>query len=63
MRLSITFNAPATILHTLQNPEWSAARVQNAYRVVREEYKWERIARMTADIYRRIIAERAIAIW
>jgi glycosyltransferase involved in cell wall biosynthesis len=51
------------ILHTLQHPEWSAARVENAYRVVREEYNWERIARMTADIYRRIIAERAIAIW
>jgi glycogen(starch) synthase len=51
------------ILHTLQHPEWSAARVQNAYRVVREEYNWERIARMTAETYRRIIDERAITDW
>ena len=51
------------ILHTLQYPEWSAARVENAYREVVEEYNWERIARMTADIYRRIIAEREIAAW
>jgi glycosyltransferase involved in cell wall biosynthesis len=51
------------ILHTLQHPEWSASRVENAYRSVREEYNWDRIARMTADTYRRIIAERAIAIW
>jgi glycosyltransferase involved in cell wall biosynthesis len=51
------------ILHTLQHPEWSAARVENAYREVLEQYNWERIARMTADIYRRIIAERAIATW
>jgi glycosyltransferase involved in cell wall biosynthesis len=51
------------ILHTLQHPEWSAERVKNAYRVVQEEYNWDRIARMTADTYRRIIAERAIAIW
>jgi glycogen(starch) synthase len=51
------------ILHTLQYPEWSAARVENAYRVVRDEYNWERIARMTADIYRRIMAERAIMNW
>jgi glycogen(starch) synthase len=51
------------ILHTLQHPEWSAERVKNAYRVVQEEYNWERIARMTAETYRRIVAERAIAIW
>lgn len=51
------------ILHTLQHPEWSAERVKNAYRVVQEEYNWDRIARMTADTYRRIVAERAIAIW
>jgi glycogen(starch) synthase len=51
------------VLHTLQHPKWAAARVKNAYRVVREEYNWEHIARMTADVYRRIIAERAIADW
>jgi glycosyltransferase involved in cell wall biosynthesis len=51
------------ILHTLQHPTWSAMRVENAYRVVRGEYNWERIARLTADVYRQIIAERAISSW
>lgn len=51
------------ILHTLKNPKWAADRVENAYRVVRDEYNWERIARMTADIYRQVIAERAITDW
>jgi glycogen(starch) synthase len=51
------------IIHALQNPQWSAARVANAYRVVREEYNWERIARMTVDVYRRVIGERAISNW
>ncbi len=51
------------ILHTLQHPQWAAARVENAYRMVREVYNWERIARMTADVYRRIIAERATVRW
>lgn len=48
------------IVHTLQHPKWSAARVANAYQVAVEEYNWERIARMTVDVYRRIIAERAV---
>jgi glycogen(starch) synthase len=51
------------IVHTLQYPEWSAARVESAYRVVREVYNWERIARMTADVYRQIIAERTVTDW
>jgi glycogen(starch) synthase len=51
------------IVHTLQHPQWAAARVANAYRVVHQEYNWERIARSTADVYRQIIAERAIAEW
>jgi glycosyltransferase involved in cell wall biosynthesis len=51
------------IVHTLQHPEWSAARVESAYQVVREVYNWERIARMTADVYRQIIAERTLTDW
>jgi glycogen(starch) synthase len=51
------------IVHTLQHPSWSAARVANAYRVVREEYNWERIARMTARVYQRVVAERAVTDW
>jgi len=51
------------IVHTLQHPEWAAARVANAYRMVCQEYNWERIARMTQEVYRRVIAERAITNW
>lgn len=51
------------ILHTLQYPEWSAARVENAYRVVCDDYNWEHIAEMTSDVYRRIEVERAITDW
>jgi glycogen(starch) synthase len=51
------------IVHTLQHPDWSAARVATAYRVAREEYNWERIAGMTAEIYQQIIDERAITDW
>jgi glycosyltransferase involved in cell wall biosynthesis len=51
------------IVHTLQHPKWSAARVENAYRVVVERYNWQHIARMTAGVYRRIIAERAATDW
>lgn len=51
------------IVHTLQHPEWAAARVVNAYRVVREEFSWGRIARLTADVYRRVIDERAVTTW
>lgn len=51
------------ILHTLQHPDWAAARVVNAYRAAREEYNWERIARTTAAVYERVIAERSHAAW
>jgi glycogen(starch) synthase len=51
------------IAHTLQHPEWSASRVESAYREVRQAYNWERIAQLTTDVYRRIVAERALADW
>jgi glycogen(starch) synthase len=51
------------IVHTLQHPKWSAARVENAYRVVRERYNWGHIARMTAGVYRQVIAERRVTNW
>jgi len=51
------------IVHTLQHPEWAAQRVANAYRVVCEEYNWQHIARLTADVYERVIAERAVTDW
>jgi glycosyltransferase involved in cell wall biosynthesis len=51
------------ILHTLQHPTWSAVRVDNAYRLVREQFNWERIADLTRGVYREIIAERTIMDW
>ena len=51
------------ILHTLQFPEWSALRVENAYRTVGEQYNWRRIAQMTAAVYQRCIYERELASW
>ncbi len=51
------------IVHTLQHPKWSAARVESAYRVVRERYNWEHIADTTARLYREVIAERRATDW
>jgi glycosyltransferase involved in cell wall biosynthesis len=51
------------ILHSLQHPTWSAARVENAYRMVRQDFDWGRIARLTREVYRQAIAERAISDW
>ena len=51
------------IVHTLQHPEWAARRVENAYREACELYNWDRIARLTASVYERIVAERARTKW
>jgi glycosyltransferase involved in cell wall biosynthesis len=51
------------ILHTLQHPEWSALRVENAYREVGEQYNWQRIAELTASVYQRCLHERAATSW
>ncbi len=51
------------IVHTLQHPKWSAARVENAYRVVQDRYNWDHIARTTAAVYRRVTAERVTTDW
>lgn len=51
------------ILHTLQHPEWAAARVSNAYEVVRKEYNWDRIAKQTVQTYEVIVRERAEVDW
>ena len=44
------------ILHTLEHPDWARARAENALREVRESYSWERVAVLTADVYRRTYA-------
>lgn len=51
------------ILHTLRNPEWSAARARNANHVVRAEYNWARIADMTMQVYRRVVDEAKSGDW
>ena len=51
------------INHTLARPDWAAQRAANAYRVVVEEYNWQRIAERTIQVYKRIITERAKAEW
>lgn len=51
------------ILHTLDHPEWSQARVENAYRMVRDRYNWDTIACETLAICERIVAARAITAW
>jgi glycosyltransferase involved in cell wall biosynthesis len=51
------------IVQTLQYPRQARARVARAYRVVRERYNWQAIARMTAGVYENVIAARAAARW
>lgn len=51
------------ILHTLEHPEWAKMRVDNAYRMVRDEYSWDRIARRTIEIYKRVVGEREFIDW
>jgi glycosyltransferase involved in cell wall biosynthesis len=51
------------ILQTLKHPDWAARRAKAAYKEVRELYNWDRIARLTAEVYGRVIAERAVADW
>ncbi|MBM4429085.1 MAG: glycosyltransferase family 4 protein [Chloroflexi bacterium] len=51
------------INHTLARPDWAAQRAENAYRVVVEEYNWQRIAELTSKVYQRIVSERAKVKW
>jgi len=51
------------ILHTLQNPEWTHQRVENAYREVLEHYNWSTIAQQTVAVYERVLAEYERSAW
>lgn len=51
------------VLHTLEHPDWTAARVANAYRAVREEFAWSRIAASTRGVYERVVHERKQVVW
>jgi glycosyltransferase involved in cell wall biosynthesis len=51
------------VLHTLDHPDWAAARVANAYRTVKQRYNWDAIAASTIAVYERVVAERKVASW
>jgi glycosyltransferase involved in cell wall biosynthesis len=51
------------VLHTLVHPEWAAARAENASRMVRALYNWDRIAKMTKAVYERIVHEAKAGDW
>lgn len=51
------------IVHTLAHPEWSKARVENAYRRVLDNFNWDLVASKTRDLYARIIEERQRTVW
>ncbi len=51
------------ILHTLEHPEWTRQRVENAYREVLERYNWPAIARQTIAVYERVRAEYERSDW
>ena len=44
-------------------PSLAAQGVENAYRMVKEEYGWDRIARRTIEIYKRVVEEREASDW
>lgn len=51
------------ILHTLQHPEWSRARVANALQEVRDNYNWRQIARSTVAVYNQVHEEWLVSSW
>lgn len=51
------------ILHTLHRPDWARGRAANAYRMVKKDYNWDRIATLMARIYARVVEERKTTNW
>ncbi len=51
------------VVHTLSRPDWSAARVENAYRRVCEQFNWQRVAEQKTGIYERIAEECKTNTW
>ncbi len=51
------------ILETLQFPAAARARAKAAYRVVKENYNWDKIAEETIQVYERIVNERQKVVW
>lgn len=51
------------IVYTLQHPNLAAARTEAAFKEVQEQYNWQRIARRTTAVYRRIREEWLASDW
>lgn len=51
------------ILHTLGNSKAARTRAAKAYRIVKKEFNWNRIAEQTIEIYERIAQERRQTNW
>jgi glycosyltransferase involved in cell wall biosynthesis len=51
------------ILRSLEDSRAAHKRTARAFRMVKEEYSWERIAERTVEVYERIVHERAITDW
>jgi len=51
------------ILRTLNDPDKAKVYAENAYRMVKEEYNWDRIAERTAGVYARVVEERKRVKW
>lgn len=45
------------VIHTLSRPDWSVARVENAYRRVIEQFSWPHVAQQKKAIYERVVKE------
>ena len=50
-------------MHTLGDLPGARARAAKAYRIVKDEFNWDRIAEQTIEVYERIVRERARSNW
>ncbi len=51
------------IVYSLKRPELAQIRAERAYRIVKSEYSWDRIAARTLQVYDRVIRARAKTKW
>ena len=51
------------VLHTLGDLPGARTRAAKAYRIVKDEFNWDRIAEQTIEVYERIVRERAKIKW
>ena len=51
------------ILQTLQDRRAATVRAARAFRMVKEQYSWDRIAEQTIDVYSQVVRERAKTDW